>query len=150
MTNREILLELLQITHDRQDWFVPLKAALRDLTPEQAKWKDGRNHSVEEVVHHLLFWNERHLDQFQGKKPAGSADDNEQTFHVAGSWRETVQRVDDLIARWTDAIQQASDDHLASEASRITHLASHNAYHAGQILYIRKSQGIWDPDKGVR
>jgi hypothetical protein len=26
----------------------------------------------------------------------------------------------------------------------------HNAYHIGQIVYIRKLQGSWDPEKGVK
>ena len=146
---RDVLVELLETTHDRQDWFVPLQAAIAGITPEQANWKDGRNHSIAEIVHHLVFWNQRHLDQFEGKRRSG-AGDNDQTFEDSATWSEAVQRLDDVITRWVGAIKQTSDEHLASEASRISHLAAHNAYHAGQILYIRKSQGAWDPDKGVR
>lgn len=31
----------------------------------------------------------------------------------------------------------------------IADLNAHNAYHAGQILLIRKLQGSWNPRKGV-
>jgi hypothetical protein len=27
---------------------------------------------------------------------------------------------------------------------------THTAYHTGQILYVRKLQGVWDSDKGVK
>jgi len=29
-------------------------------------------------------------------------------------------------------------------------VAAHNAYHTGQILYIRRAKGWWDPAKGVK
>ena len=29
-------------------------------------------------------------------------------------------------------------------------VADHNAYHLGQIIYVRKLQGAWDPGKGVK
>jgi uncharacterized damage-inducible protein DinB len=34
--------------------------------------------------------------------------------------------------------------------SVIAHISAHNAYHTGQILYIRKLAGNWDPEKGVK
>jgi len=35
-------------------------------------------------------------------------------------------------------------------ASTIAHIGTHNAYHTGQILYVRKMKGWWDPEKGVK
>jgi hypothetical protein len=32
----------------------------------------------------------------------------------------------------------------------IAHAGAHNAYHIGQILYVRRLQGSWDPAKGVK
>lgn len=32
----------------------------------------------------------------------------------------------------------------------IAHVCAHNAYHVGQIIYVRKLQGVWDPEKGVK
>jgi hypothetical protein len=29
-------------------------------------------------------------------------------------------------------------------------IEAHNAYHIGQIVYLRKLQGSWNPDKGVK
>jgi hypothetical protein len=32
----------------------------------------------------------------------------------------------------------------------IAHVGTHNAYHTGEIVYVRKLQGSWDPSKGVK
>jgi len=29
-------------------------------------------------------------------------------------------------------------------------VGAHNAYHIGQMIYVRKEQGSWNPDKGVK
>jgi hypothetical protein len=29
-------------------------------------------------------------------------------------------------------------------------ICTHNAYHVGQIVYVRKLQGSWNPEKGVK
>src|SRR5690242_6398991 len=95
-TLREVLLEQLHTTHDKEDWFVPIKVAVDGLTPEQAKWTDGHgNHSVGQLANHLAFWNERSLEQFEGKKPAAFSGNNDETFNSFDSktWAETVRRL---------------------------------------------------------
>jgi hypothetical protein len=32
----------------------------------------------------------------------------------------------------------------------IAHIGAHNAYHIGQIVFVRKEQGSLDPAKGVK
>ena len=51
---------------------------------------------------------------------------------------------------WEKAIEAAEDQKLQSWYSTIAHISAHNAYHTGQILYIRKQQGSWDAAKGVK
>jgi hypothetical protein len=34
-------------------------------------------------------------------------------------------------------------------AQTFTHISTHNAYHVGEIIYVRKEQGSWDPKNGV-
>ncbi|HWG50031.1 MAG TPA: hypothetical protein VN669_10080, partial [Candidatus Acidoferrales bacterium] len=50
---RKFLLTQLQETHNQKNWFVSEKEATADLTPEQAAWSDGKNHSVGQLVQHL-------------------------------------------------------------------------------------------------
>jgi hypothetical protein len=51
---------------------------------------------------------------------------------------------------WEKAVQDADDQKLAQHASQVAHVGAHNAYHLGQIIYVRKLQGVWDPGKGVK
>ena len=54
---RALLLQELRETHNQKNWFVSEKEAVAGLTPEQAAWSDGKNHSVGQLVQHLNFWN---------------------------------------------------------------------------------------------
>jgi hypothetical protein len=47
-------------------------------------------------------------------------------------------------------VETADDAQLAKWADNIAHISAHNAYHVGQIIYVRKLQGSWDPEKGVK
>ena len=55
-----------------------------------------------------------------------------------------------MLADWEKAVESADDQRLAEKASLIAHVGAHNAYHIGQIIYVRKLQGVWDPGKGVK
>jgi uncharacterized damage-inducible protein DinB len=152
-TLREVLLEQLHTTHDNEDWYVPINIAVEGLTPDQAKWTDGHgSHSVGQLVNHLAFWNERNLERFEGKPPGAYNGNNDETFNSFDSktWAETVKRLDNVMKAWEKAVAEADDAKIAAEASRIAHVGAHNAYHLGQIMYVRKLQGAWDPSKGVK
>ena len=60
------------------------------------------------------------------------------------------KKLDQVLADWEKAVETADDQKLAANASQIEHVATHNAYHIGQILYVRKLEGVWDPAKGVK
>jgi hypothetical protein len=47
-------------------------------------------------------------------------------------------------------VETADEAKLAQSAQVLTHISTHNAYHIGQIIYVRKQQGSWDPKNGVR
>ncbi len=54
------------------------------------------------------------------------------------------------MAAWEKALEAADDEKLQASASEIAHVGTHNAYHVGQIIYIRRLQSSWDPEKGVK
>jgi uncharacterized damage-inducible protein DinB len=153
-TLRSVLLEQLKISHDEQDWFVPASKAVAGLTFEQAVWKPEKgDHSVASLVHHLAFWNKRALIERQGRKPEAFSGNNEETFEPPkdkAAWEALVQSMNDGMAAWEKAVEALDDAKLLDWASTISHIATHNAYHTGQILLIRKLQGSWDPAKGVK
>ena len=152
-TLKSILLEQLHTTHDKEDWFVPANIAIEGLTPEQANWKDStENHSIAQLATHLIFWNEQILAKFKGEKPAAFNGDNKETFSPVdkNSWDATVKRLDSVLAEIEKFVESANDGKLQSMYSTIAHIGTHNAYHTGQIIYIRKMKGWWDANKGVK
>ena len=152
-TLKGILLEQLKSTHNQKEWFVPINVAVEGLTPEQARWKDGAgNHSVGQLANHMLFWNAEELAKFKGEKPEPYSGKNDETFNSfdSKSWNATVQKLDTVMTEWEKAVEAANDKKLAQWSSAIAHIGTHNAYHTGQIIYLRKLQGCWDPEKGVK
>lgn len=151
-TLRGILLEELHTTHDQEDWFVPASVAVQGLTPEQANWSPGHGgHSVGQLAYHLWFWDSRALLRFNGQKPGAFDGNNDETFNdfSAAQWDDLVKKLNQVMSDWETAVQTADDQKLAANASLVEHVAAHNAYHIGQILYVRKLEGAWDPSKGV-
>ena len=152
-TLKSILLEQLKTTHNVKDWFVPVDSAIADLTPDQANWTDGKgNHSIAQLTTHLIYWDERSLKQFLGETPPKFDGNNDETFAKvdATSWPAAVRKIDDVMKQWEEAVGSADDARLTKWYSTIAHIGTHNAYHTGQILYVRKLQGVWDPNRGVR
>jgi len=162
MTQKEVILEQFTSIHNQKSWFVAINDALSDLTPESASWNGGvENHSIWQIVHHLIFWNERWLKRFQGAGIPKMEGDNKATFSLASSkedWEKSVKHVDTVLADWYNAINDKDEAELAKPVfegepdpwySYLHTLAMHNAYHIGQIVTLRKLQGLWDPDQGV-
>lgn len=152
-TLKGVLLEQLRTTHNQKDWFVPANVAVEGLTAEQAKWTDGKgNHSIGQLANHLVFWDREELAKFKGEPPVKFSGNNDETFNSFDSkqWSATVKQLDEVLADWEKAVESADDKKLATWASTIAHIGAHNAYHVGQIIYVRKQQGSWDPSKGVK
>jgi uncharacterized damage-inducible protein DinB len=152
-TLRGVLLEQLRTTHNQKDWFVPVNIAVEGVTAEQATWTDGKgNHSIGQLTNHLLFWNSDQLARFKGETPPKFSGDNNETFNAFDSkkWAATIQQLDQVLTAWEKAVESADDAKLQQWASAIAHIGTHNAYHTGQIVYIRRQQGSWDPSKGVK
>ena len=152
-TLRSILLEQLRTTHNVEDWFVPVNIALQGVTAEQAKWTPGTgDHSVGQLANHLLFWNTHELAEFKGETPPKFSGNNDETFNNfdAKQWDDTVKKLDQVLTEWEKAVEAADDQKIQDNGSLIAHIGAHNAYHVGQIIYVRKLQGSWDPSKGVK
>ncbi len=160
-TLRSVLLSELQSTHNKAEWFTPVNTAVAGLTPEQAKWiplnaagklDPNANHSVGMLAYHLLFWNTRALEQMKGEKPAPAPSNNDETFNDfdAATWTKTVHDLDAVMTALEDFVAHADDATLTKLAPTISHISTHNAYHTGQILYVRKLQGSWNPANGVK
>jgi len=61
-----------------------------------------------------------------------------------------VKQLDQVMTDWENAVEAADEAKVKESASGISHVATHNAYHIGEIVMVRKEQGSWNPDKGVK
>jgi len=153
VTLKSSLLEQLKMTHDQQDWFVPVKPALEGVTAAQASWKpQGGDHSIGQLANHLLFWNSQNLAKFKKVAAAKFDGNNDETFNSfdQAKWDEVRKELDRVLTEIEKLVAAADDKTLQAWAPTLGRIANHNAYHTGQILVLRKMQGAWDSAKGVK
>jgi uncharacterized damage-inducible protein DinB len=153
VTLRSILLEQLHTTHDQKDWFVPIDVAVDGLSADQATWKDGSgNHSVGQLTYHLLFWNQRELEKFKGEPEKKFSGNNDETFNDFDTkkWNDTVKQLNQVMSDLEKLVETVDEQKLQKLAPEIARIGTHNAYHVGQIVFARKAQGSWNPEKGVK
>ena len=130
-----------------------LKPALEGVTPAQATWKPkGGDHSIGQLANHLLFWNSQQLAKFKHVAEPKYGGNNDETFNAfdAARWAETRQQLDRVLSELEKLVSEADAQTVQAWAPTLGRMATHNAYHTGQILSLRKMQGAWDPEKGVK
>lgn len=152
-TLKSVLLEQMKGTHNKSDWFVCINNAVEGLTPEQAQWKDkSGNQSIIQNVNHLIFWNQQVLSGFKGEPVKKFEGENTETFENIDkkTWEEKAKSIDKLMLDWEKAVENADDSKILEWYPKIMNIPAHNAYHTGQIIYIRKMNGWWNPEKGVK
>jgi uncharacterized damage-inducible protein DinB len=107
---------------------------------------------VGQLAYHIVYWNRRNLEKLKGEPSPKFSGNNDETFDKfdAKTWDATVKDLDDVMNELEKWVQTADDAKLAQNAQVFTHISTHNAYHIGQIIYVRKEQGTWDPKNGVK
>ncbi|HEY0262066.1 MAG TPA: hypothetical protein VGB95_03510 [Chitinophagales bacterium] len=138
----------LHATYDKSEWLVSFQQAVKSLTESQAKEKIHDNlPTIFEIVTHFTYWNEWHLRRIQGKRKEETITDNRQTFteNNLASWNELYSKTCSVFEEWLIALETLSE----KEIPLIQNLIIHNAYHIGQIVFIRKLQNSWNNEDGV-
>jgi len=159
MSKKEFILDQLEVCRNVESWIQPLSVALENLSLEDVSWRQNDfTHTIGEIVYHLYFYNERWLRRFNGEIPTEVIESNASTFRemenlTKKDWQSLVKRLDENLANWQQAIKEADESKLYEQIPNfpvdgiwwraLSNLCTHNAYHIGQILYIRKALGSW-------
>jgi len=155
MEKKELLMNAWDNAYDKEGWYSPLKDALREVSAPEASWKSpGKSsHSIWELVNHLLFYKERFLTYLKGKEFNSSITTNDETFLVLNTapeyWETVLHQMKAVHHEIRKKISIMTDDELnqvlpkISVDSQLMDLITHDAYHTGQIIFIRKLYGSW-------
>ena len=161
VTLKDLLLNHLEYTFEKEAWQPSLAMAARGLTAEQAAWKPGRErHSIWQIVRHVLRWKNATLEAWDGTtplflgKPTAHMLDLERSDWQEASgddeaWHADVTALEDVSRRIKERIQAMDADALQRPfpgedmpaVLRVLRMATHDPYHAGQIRYIRALRG---------
>jgi len=148
---------------DANGWFVAVKNSIDGVSVEQAVWKpnDGVN-CIWETLSHLTYYNNAYLQRFKGIEYQYDITTNDESFSTGeyseADWQAEIDRYSAVMNEWRGLINDADEakfaepvsaDNQTKWATLILNVAAHNAYHAGQIMLLRKTLGGWDRSKGV-
>jgi hypothetical protein len=124
-------------------WAAAWSKSIDGLTPEQAAWtpSPGR-HSIWQIVLHMAFWRENELRRFAtGQAPSGDeiAKQNfpDITDTSAAAWDRARARLKETQEKLAAVFADPARD-----LERARYLIPHDAYHFGQINYLRALQGL--------
>ncbi|MFJ7667544.1 DinB family protein [Lysinibacillus sp. NPDC097195] len=151
---KDVLSDQLLANANDPSWYVPFSESIKNLTEEEAFWKvSEESNSIAEIVQHLLYWNKTWQTRYkensvQAVQVVGS---NESTFIMAKNttFFELQQQLLEVLLHWQEIL---TEQQLESEVQEYFHanwwqvlgnVTTHNAYHIGQIVYIRKIQKSW-------
>lgn len=150
---KEVVLHHLEHTFEKEGWQPSLAMAVGGLTAEQAGWKPSpERHSIWQIVRHITLWKRAVFEDWNGRKPdyrETERQDWQETAGDEGAWRsdlEALHAASKQFKEWTEGLGE--EDLLrpigkdkAPLAVRLVQMATHDAYHAGQIRCLRTIQG---------
>ena len=139
---------------------IPITRALNDITAELAGTTTaGAPYTIYQLLKHMSYWQVFLLTYLEGGKP-------ELPSHVMDSWptsdcpaseedweaiiQSFLQGVDRAceIARTSQLDETLEKFPTETKAGILRNIASHNSYHLGEIILLRRMNGDWPPSGG--
>ncbi|KON90010.1 DltD domain-containing protein [Sporosarcina globispora] len=154
----DVLADQLLANANDPSWYIPFLESVANLSEEEAFWKPNEeSNSIAEIVQHLLYWNETwqkryHKSHVDAVSPLGN---NNESFIIPDNMKFTdlKEKLLEVLLQWQELLSQ---EKLESEIGGfpeavewwavLGNLSTHNAYHIGQIIYVRKLQKSWKND----
>lgn len=112
MGTKQVFLRQLLACHDENHWFACLQQSLMGVTEEQANWKESTSsHSIHQIVNHLITFNGRCLDRFNGEPVPPIEGRNDDTFLNGDDldWDVSVATLTTIMDDWLLRIQGTTD-----------------------------------------
>lgn len=141
--DRETLRKLWIDWWEGDIWIAPWSGALEGVTAEQAarQPQPGR-HSIWQLVTHVVFWRTITFERMAGMPgPTDERINAEQFAQPArvdeASWREAKASLRETHERIVSLLADAS-----TPLDRLRYHLAHDAYHLGQIMYVRALLGM--------
>lgn len=147
---KTLLLDQLLANANDRSWYISFSEAVEGLAESKAFCKpDHSSYSIAEIVQHLIYWNETWQKRYKMNHVSAvpQIENNADTFRIRDnkSFLELKEELLKVLLQWQELIdseQLSSDVNGFPVAAQwwgiISNTATHNAYHIGQIAYIRK------------
>ena len=152
------LLADLRWIYEGNAWHGPsVLEAIRDVTAQQAAARPIANgHSIYELTHHIAAWIGEVTSRVQGNEPGMPSDGDFPANDMvvdAASWAEVCSRLERRQAELLETVtafdasrldepvnpKNRGKDGPVSYRALLSGLAQHSAYHAGQIMILRRA-----------
>jgi uncharacterized damage-inducible protein DinB len=156
----DVLSDQLLANANDPSWYIPFSDSVENLSEEQAFWKPNEDcNSIGEIVQHLLYWNQTWQTRYQKchVNAVPSIGNNNKSFIIPENhtFNDLKKRLLEVLLRWQGLLTEEkveSDVNGFPEQVKwweiLGNASTHNAYHIGQIIYIRKLQNSWKIDAG--
>ena len=157
---KDVISDQLLANANDPSWYMPFSDSIRGLTEDQAFWKPNEeSNSIAEIVQHLLYWNQTWQTRYKKSHVAAvpSIGNNNNSFIIPEnhSFADLKKQLLEVLILWQELL---SEEKVESEVNGFSghvkwwevlgNVSTHNAYHIGQIIYIRKLQKSWNIDAG--
>ncbi|QCR32446.1 DinB family protein [Lysinibacillus sp. SGAir0095] len=155
---KDVILDQLLANANDPSWYLPFSDSIKNLSEEQAFWKPNEeSNSIAEIVQHLLYWNNTWQTRYQKShvNAVPSIGNNNDSFIIPKNrtFAHLKNRLLEVRLNWQALL---SEEKLEREVNGFSghvkwwqvlgNVSTHNAYHIGQIIYIRKLQNSWEVD----
>lgn len=139
---------------------IPIARALPDITVELAgKTVEGVPYTIYQLMKHMSYWQDFMLTHIEGGKPQAPTNVQESWPEEAAPADETQLQaaIEHLLKGVDKAVSIAQTAQLdeplinfpnETKGGLLRNIASHNSYHLGEIVLLRRLQGAWPPPGG--
>ncbi len=149
---KEVLADQLLGNSNDQGWYLSFEQAIEGVTEEEAFYKlHSDSHSIAQIIVHLIYWNETWQKRYKSRDVAAVAPlkDNAESFLMKEELTLSClkEKLLEVLLQWQELLDE---EQLELEVKGfpvsisakwwgvLANCTTHNAYHIGQIVYIKK------------